>query len=72
MPCIRIGDAIVCVSPSFRLPLEDGRRVYMDWHSYCGPTFFKDKNLGKVLDYWWEDDLICKALDWFIKRGHVA
>ena len=72
MTCIRIGSAIVCVSPFFRLPLSDGTRVFMDWHSYCGPTFYKDKASVRMIEDWWENPLILEALDWFNKRGRVA
>lgn len=72
MPCIQIPNGIVCLSPFFRLPLEDGTRVYMDWHHYCCPTFYKDKAAKRVVEEWWEDERICKALNWFIKRGEKA
>lgn len=72
MTCIRIGDGFICVSPFYRLRLEDGGYVYMDWHSYCGPTFYKDKNESRVIDNWWDNPMICKALDWFVARGKKA
>lgn len=72
MTCIRMHSAIVCVSPCFRLPLADGGRVYMDWHSYCGPTFYRDRALMRDIELWWDDPLICAALDWFLLRGHRA
>lgn len=25
----------------YRLRLNDGRYIYMTWHPYCGPTFFR-------------------------------
>ncbi len=43
MTCIRIHGGIMCVSPSFRLPLADGTRVYMAWNHYCGPIFYRDR-----------------------------
>ena len=72
MPCLHLGNVIVCTSPWFRLRLDDGRHVFMDWHHYCGPTFYRDKNQNRVIDEWWEDPLICKALDWFTLRGNRA
>lgn len=72
MTCIRLHSAIVCVSPFFRLPLADGTRVFMDWHSYCGPTFYRDRLQNRLIDDWWESPLICEALDWFCKRGNRA
>jgi len=72
MTCIRTLGGIVCISPFFRLPLADGRHVFMDWHSYCGPTFYRDRNSLRVIEDWYEDPLICAALDWFVKRGERA
>lgn len=72
MTCISIGNGFVCVSPSFRLRLEDGRHVFMYWHDYCGPIFYKDRKESREIESWWEDKLICKALDWFQARGNRA
>lgn len=72
MTCIRIPNGIICVSPFYRLPLEDGTRIYMDWHHYCGPTFYRDKLCNRVVEDWWENKLICKALNWFQGRGERA
>ena len=63
----------ICGVPlTFRLPLSNGRRVFMEWRSYGGPTFFRDKWCKREILEWWEDSAICDALDWFCKRGHVA
>lgn len=72
MTCIKINNGFVCISPFFRLRLEDGEYVYMAWHSYCGPTFFKDKHERRIIDNWYDNMFICKALDWFIGRGCKA
>ena len=56
----------------FRLRLADGTCIFMLWHNYCGPQFFKDKECNRILDDWWENDLINTALDWFINRGNRA
>jgi len=76
MPCTTVGHgryrAIVCTTPFYRLPLADGRRVFLEWHSYCGPTFYHDRSAGRVIWEWWENELICDALKWFCDRGHRA
>ncbi len=72
MTCIRIHGGIMCVSPSFRLPLADGTRVYMAWNHYCGPIFYRDRAECREIDGWYENQLICAALDWFVKRGERA
>lgn len=72
MTCTHIGTAIICHNPFYRLPLADGRRVFMEWHSYLGPTFFHDRMYSREVKDWWENDLIMDALDWFIQRGNKA
>lgn len=66
--CIR------CVSgrPVFRLPLASGGRVYMEWHSYFGPSFFRDQACQREIETWYLDPEICAALEWFQQRGKVA
>ena len=72
MTCTKINNGFVCSSPLYRLRLLDGRYIYMDWHSYCGPTFYKDKWMSRMIDDWWDDPVICNALDWFVDRGNKA
>lgn len=62
----------ISILPSFRLRLLDGAYVYMTWHSYCGPTFYKDKYLNRMIDEWYENPLMVRALDWFIARKYKA
>lgn len=72
MTCIRMNGMIVCVSPFYRLRLADGRCVFMEWHSFCGPTFYRDRNCRRMIEDWYEDTLICDAIDWFVKREYKA
>lgn len=72
MTCTYTGWGIVCTSPFYRLPLADGRRIFMDWHNYCGPTFYHDRASRREVADWWEDSLICAALGWFQGRGNRA
>ncbi|EKN5953199.1 hypothetical protein CRM81_05185 [Yersinia kristensenii] len=72
MACIRIPNGIITITPLYRLRLDDGSCVFMDWHPYCGPTFFRDKHGCRLIDDWHENSLICKALEWFIGRGERA
>lgn len=77
MTCIKLydtrGNSILCVSDRFfRLPLADGTRVFMEFHKYLGPLFYKDKNQTRIIENWDEFPLICDALEWFCKRGHMA
>jgi len=72
MTCHRIGGAIVCISPFYRLPLRDGTHVFMEWHSYLGPTFFRDRNRTRIIEDWYEDPRMVEACEWFTGRGNKA
>lgn len=72
MTCIRIEHGFVCRSPFYRLPLADGTRVFMSWHNYLGPMFFRDRDEQREIEDWYENPLICDALDWFCERGNRA
>lgn len=63
---------IITYSPSYRLRLADGTCVFMSWHHYCGPEFYRDRNETRLYDEWYENPLIVQALNWFINRGHKA
>jgi hypothetical protein len=72
MTCVRIEHGYICFSPLYRLPLADGGRVYMAWHNYLGPTFYRDRNEQRELVDWYENPRIIEALSWFCQRGHRA
>lgn len=42
----------------------------MVWHNYLGPTFYRDRNECREIVDWFDNPLICSALDWFCRRGH--
>ena len=56
----------------WRLPLASGGRVFMEFHSFTGPYFFRDHACQREIELWHEVPEICDALDWFVKRGKVA
>ncbi len=56
----------------FRLPLASGGRVFMEWHRYFGPSFWRDRACTREIETWYEVPEICSALDWFVARGKVA
>jgi len=70
--CIPFKGGFICVTPFYRLRLLDGRYVYMAWHSFCGPMFFHDRGERREIKEWYKDALICRALEWFQGRGHLA
>jgi len=72
MTCTAIPGGILCHYRMFRLPLADGRRVFMIWHSYLGPEIYRDRNCYKPMYDWWEDQQIIDAVGWFEGRGYRA
>ena len=56
----------------WRLPLASGDRVFMEFHNYLGPFFFRDRACRREIETWYEVPEICAALDWFVGRGKVA
>ena len=56
----------------WRLPLASGGRVFMEFHGYLGPSFFRDRACQREIETWYEEPEICAALDWFVGRGKVA
>lgn len=69
MPISRV---IVCHNRFFRLRLDDGRHVFMEWAAVGGPWFYRDRAMLREIPEWWEDMAICRALDWFFERGKRA
>lgn len=69
MTCTHMYGGVVCWSPVYRLRLADGRRVFMEWHSHLGPSIFHDRACRRVFCDWYDDPMICDALEWFIDRG---
>ena len=71
MTCKLSPKAIICFNPSYRLRLSNGQHVFMAWHNYLGPLgFYKDKLERREIVEWWDNPLICEALEWFCKRGN--
>lgn len=62
----------IAFSKAYRLRLEDGTYVFMAWHWFCGPTFYHDRAERRIYDEWYENPQVCRALEWFIKRGKKA
>lgn len=78
MACLTLNSAAgsilhICgIHPVYRLVTLDGRYVYLDWHYYLGPTVYRDKRCNRVIDDWWKDDYIIRAVEWFQQRGEKA
>lgn len=67
MTCTRIGNAIVCTSPWGRLHVGN-RYIWVEFHSYCGPTFFTDRNCTEIYEPDAENDPVWPEFDkWHAK-----
>jgi hypothetical protein len=70
---LRSGGFICQITNGFyRLRLADGTCVFMSWHHYLGPVFFRDRDERREIQDWYDNKLICDQLDWFIERGKRA
>lgn len=56
----------------FRLRTSDGGYVFLLWHRYLGPLFYRDADCDREIEHWHESDPIVDALGWFVGRGEVA
>lgn len=43
MTCCKIKDGWLCMDDDFVNLEPYGARVWMSWHHYCGPTFYRSK-----------------------------
>lgn len=66
-PCCNGGGIHV-----WRFRLVDGICVFMEFHRYMGPFFFRDRACRREIEGWWENSAICAALEWFVARGKRA
>ena len=69
MTCTRFGNAIICHYPFARLHLKN-KYVWMEFHSYCGPSFFTNYACTKhyVFTENCEDDPIWDLFEkWYAK-----
>jgi hypothetical protein len=71
MTCLTINH-ICCLTKFYRLRTFDGGYVFLDWHDYLGPDFYRDRKANRPIRDWWKDDGILRALEWFLWRDHTA
>ena len=60
MTCTRLYGAIICTSPHGRLHVGN-RYIIVNFHEYCGPTFFTDRDMSKVYEPKDENDPVWDA-----------
>lgn len=72
MTCIHMGsNAIVCVSPWGRLKVGN-RYVWVDFHPYCGPNFYRDSAMSKLYDPKDENDPVWPEFGKWLKKYDAA
>ena len=71
MTCTRIGNAIVCVSPWKRLHVGN-RYIMMEFHPYCGPTFFTDRACTQIYEPKDENDPVWAEFGKWLKQYQEA
>ena len=50
MTCKKLDNAIIC-GPDYVVNLAPyGSKVWMEWHHYIGPTFYRSMNMIKPID----------------------
>ena len=67
MACYRMGGAIVCVNPWGSITVN-GKRMWLEFHEYCGPTFYTDRSMTKVYEPKDETDAVWPAFAGWLKR----
>ena len=72
MTCIHLGaNAIVCVNPWGRLKVGN-RYVWVDFHEWCGPSFYTDANMRKMYDPVDEDDPVWPEFSKWLAKYDAA
>lgn len=69
MPCIEIPGGLACTCAFHKLRLQNGCSVFMHWHCYMGPVFYKDKRMNRQIENWEQHPFIKQVFEWFIGRG---
>ena len=69
MTCTKFGDVIVCTNPFGRIKLGN-RYIWIDYHAYCGPAFYRDSKMEKPYEPADENDPVWAAFEaWLTKQG---
>lgn len=69
--CVRFGNAIVCSSPWGRLKVGN-KYVWVDYHTYCGPSFFHDANQSRLYDPVDENDPVWPVFSAWLEKFEAA
>jgi hypothetical protein len=67
MTCLRVPNGIICVNPWGRLKVGN-RYVWVDFHPYCGPSFYWDRDMAKTYEPADENDMIWVEFEIWLKK----
>ena len=71
MTCTRVGNAIVCTNPWGRLHVGN-KYIMVDFHSWCGPSFYTDRAMNNLYDPVDENDPIWEVFaKWYNTKYFV-
>ena len=69
MTCTNLGSVIVCTSSAYGRLHVGNKYIMVDFHSYCGPSFFTDRNMNNLYDPVDENDPVWEPFQaWLDKR----
>lgn len=71
MTCTHIGNGIICTNPWGRLHVGN-RYIYVDFHEYCGPAFFTDRNWTQIYEPGDENDPVWAEFGKWLKKHQAA
>ncbi len=72
MTCVKFGNAIVCVNDNWGRLKVGNRYIWVDFHPWCGPSFFTDSDMSKVYDPVDETDPVWPAFQAWLDRKKAA
>lgn len=67
MTCTRFGNSIVCTNPWGRLHVGK-QYIWVDFHEYCGPSFYTDAAMSKLYDPANEKDPVWPPFEKWYKK----
>lgn len=69
MTCNRMEGGIICTSDTWGRLHVGNRYIWMDFHRYCGPSFFYDSDMTKIYEPVDEKDPVWPVFEkWYAKN----
>lgn len=67
MTCINTGSSIICINRWGRLHVGN-KYIMIEFHPYCGPSFFTDRNMTKLYDPVDENDPVWEPFGKWLEK----